>query len=299
MSLIIGVDAGGSGTAYALERDGALTQFEGAAINLRSLGVREAVERIASALGPSLRGEAVEAMAVGAAGAGDAELARTFAVALRERFAGARVSVEHDASIALRAAVPEGDGLVLIAGTGSIAYALVGGAAYRAGGYGALVGDEGSGYAIGRATLAHALRASDGRGPDDGFARDLRTHLGASDAAQIVARVYAGGDPVAMVASLAPFTIERANAGERPAAKIVQTAAVDLAELVKAVARAAGIADRDLPLVLSGGLLGANSLLTYLIETRIGNDLPSLEIRKGAPAPVMGALAIARGLLGS
>jgi len=77
----------------------------------------------------------------------------------------------------------------------------------------------------------------------------------------------------------------------------VQTAALELFELVRALCRAADVDSRPLPLVFSGGLLRRNSLLTYLIETRIANELPHLRLIKDGPEPHFGALALARGLL--
>ena len=106
----------------------------------------------------ALHDDAFDALVVGAAGAGDTVIASALESALRAYFPRGTIVVHDDAEIALRAAVPHGDGVVLIAGTGSIAYARVGEEVHRAGGYGYLLGDDGSGFAIGRAALAQMLR---------------------------------------------------------------------------------------------------------------------------------------------
>lgn len=296
MSIFVGIDAGGSSTACVVERDGALAHANGLGANLRTVGVPVAAERIVALLRETLGAQQPDAIAIGAAGAGDA----TLAGALRERiegaFDGARVAVHDDALIALRAAVPSGDGIVLVAGTGSIAYGVIDDRIVRAGGYGALLGDEGSAFAIGRAAVLLALRAADGRAPTDPFAAAIAAEIGASEGPAIAGRVLDASDTISAVASLAPLVVERASAGERSAAKIVQGAAMELCELVKAVVKRADAGARDLPLVLAGGLLETNSLLTYLIETRLNADLPLLATQRAALAPVFGALSLARRL---
>lgn len=297
MSLIVGIDAGGTSIECAIERDGLLSHASGAGANVRTIGAREAGERVTAALAGALRGDQPDAIVIGAAGAGDADLAGELRSVLERGFDRARVAVYDDAAIAFRAAVPAGDGIVLIAGTGSIACGWFGDAVYRAGGYGPLAGDEGSGFAIGRAALGLALRAFDGRAPHDPLATAIADRFEAASGPELIARVYAGGDPVATIASLAALVLERASGGERSAAKIVQAAAGDLVELVKAVVKQAQAATVDVPLVFAGGMLANNSLLSYLIETRLSADYPLFVPVKSAPAPVFGALALARRLV--
>jgi hypothetical protein len=74
----------------------------------------------------------------------------------------------------------------------------------------------------------------------------------------------------------------------------VQSAALELFDLLKGLMQRADIGRRELPLVFAGGLLAENSLLSYLIETRLMADLPLLHPVKSAPSPVRGALELAR-----
>jgi N-acetylglucosamine kinase-like BadF-type ATPase len=208
------------------------------------------------------------------------------------RIAPATVAVTSDAEIALRAAVAEGDALLLIAGTGSIAYAEIGTKRFRRGGLGHVVGDEGSGYAIGLAALRLLARAFDGRTLRDPMLDAIAAKLGVDDAAALVA--VARND--APVASIASIVVEHAGSGDRTATKIVQGAALELFELLRALVRASGVGERELPLVLAGGLMAENSMLTYLLETRVANEFPHVHVLKGAPAPHLGALAMARRL---
>jgi len=297
MPIIVGVDAGGTSIECAILRDGETALSKGDAANARTAGIETAAERIAVTARGALRGEMFDALAVGAAGAGDPLVASALEAALRRFFPNGAISVRDDAEIALRAAVPEGDGAALICGTGSIAYALVDGKAYRAGGYGYLLGDEGSGFAIGRAALSAMLRWYDGRASHAELFDAIAARLQVDDAQALLGRMYGEGDPVPAVAAIAPLVLDRANTGERLATKIVQTAALDLVELLKALVHRAHVGARELPLVFAGGLFAENSLLSYLLETRLLADLPLLQPRKSPPAPVYGALELARRMI--
>ena len=297
--VLVGVDAGGSTTVAAVERDGApVVVHTGGAANARVTGIGAAALAIGDAVEAALRGDAPDAIAIGAAGAGRPDVAGGIARAIEARFAPARVCVEEDVWIALRAAIPHGDGAVLVAGTGSIAAAEIAGARARIGGHGYLLGDDGSGYAIGSAAVRALLRALDGRQGFESLFDALLEQLDAKDAADVIARGYAPGGTAA-IAACAETVIARADAGERTATKIVQSAALELAELVKALLRKADCASREIPLAFSGGLLATNSMLTFLLETRLSHDAPHLHVGKHGPEPYAGALARARELLES
>jgi N-acetylglucosamine kinase-like BadF-type ATPase len=298
MPVVVGVDAGGSRTIAAAARDDDRPRtFAGDPANVQVYGVERAAEHIAGAVIGALAGESASAIAVGAAGAGRDETARDLAAALQVLFPDARIAVTDDAHIALRAAVASGDGIVLVAGTGSIAYGEIAGGRFRAGGGGYALGDDGSGFAIGSAGLKLLMRSFEGRAPVDPLVEALAARTGAACATDLTAFVYAAREPVRTIAGVAPIMLESANSGDRSANKIVQAAALELFELVRAVSRMANAGTAELPVAFAGGLLRANSVLTYLIETRIANDMPNLHVVKGAPAPYLGALALARGLL--
>ena len=296
--IVVGVDAGGTSTLAALAEDGRLLRtHEGLAANSSSRGVEAASDTIAQTITAALDGGIPAAIFVGAAGAGREEVARSIEDALGSRFPGARIAVRDDACIALRAVVPSGDGLVLIAGTGSATYAEHDGVGYRAGGYGYLLGDEGSGFAIGSSAIRLLLRAYDERGPRDAFTEEIAARLEATCAMDVLARVYGNPYAVTLIASLAPVVLELANGGDRSANKILQTAALELADTVRSLAKRSGLIDTDAPIVFAGGLLRENSLLTYLLETRLRNELPSMPIHKEHVEPYVGALAEAEKLL--
>lgn len=296
-NLVVGVDAGGSSTVVALAQDGAvLRTHSGPGANPSSAGVEAASASIADAILAVLDGAFPHAIFVGAAGAARDEVSSTLRSTLESRFPGARVGVRDDAYIALRACVPEGDGAVLVAGTGSIAYAQRGQEEFRCGGYGFLLGDEGSGFSIGAAALRLLLRVFDERAPRDEFADGLLAEIGARSAADVAGRMYGAPNPVAEIAAVAPVVLRYANQGDRSASRIVQAAALELSEMAKSLVKRAGLAESGAPLVLAGSLLRSNSLLTFLLETRLKNDLPAMPVYKGEALPVEGALAAAQRL---
>ena len=296
--ITVGVDAGGTSTIAALASDGEFVRsIQGPAANASSAGIARAGETIADTVTLALDGAEPHALFVGAAGAGRSDVAQALTDVLKERFPSSRIGVRDDAYIALRAVVPQGDGVVLVCGTGSIAYAERGGESFRAGGYGYLLGDEGSGYAIGAAAVKTLLRSYDGRTPRDAFLEELERALDVRDIYGALALVYGSERPVTRLASLAPLVIDAANRGERSANKIVQAAALELADLVKSVVKRSELAGSSAPIVFAGGLLRRNSLLTYLLESRLSNDFPSMPIRKEDVEPYIGALAAADALM--
>ncbi len=298
MSIVVGVDAGGTATnVIAAKGDATVGEFVGDPANVRIAGVDDAADTIARAVGSVLEGATPAAVFVGAAGAGRDDLAQSLQRALSVRLPGVTLGVSDDAYIALRAGVPSGDAMVLVAGTGSIAYAESDGRRFRAGGYGYLLGDEGSAFSIGAAAVRLALRSYDGRAPRDPLVEAVETQLGATSAQAVLNEVYELPHPTRRIAAMAPEVLRLAGDGERSATKIVQTAALELFDLLKSLVKTAELQDREFPLVFAGGLMAQNSLLSYLLETRIGNEMPFVHVIKGAPAPQMGALAMARSLL--
>lgn len=309
--IIIGVDAGGSHTVAASARgDEIVRTATGDAANPQLYGIERSVQAIAQTVLAALDGAQASALAVGVAGAGREATRVALLEALSTRFPQTRVTVTDDAHIALRGAVPNGNGMLLIAGTGSIAYAELEGKRYRAGGYGYAIGDEGSGYAIGAAALRHLLRVYERRLPQDALCVATAEYLNVANAHDVLATIYESEAPIASVAACAHIVIDQASTGERTATKITQTAALALFDLIKPLVTLSEprvtlseprvtlseVEGLPLPLVFAGGLLQTNSLLTYLLETRIANELPHLRIVKGSE-PYRGALAAARALL--
>jgi N-acetylglucosamine kinase-like BadF-type ATPase len=185
-----------------------------------------------------------------------------------------RVLVTNDAVTAHLGALGGEPGVVVVAGTGAIALAVgADGAVARADGYGTRLGDDGSGYWIGRAGLTAALRAADGR---PGGSPALLTRAAerfvprAAEPASraIVAAVYDSDDPVAVIASFARDVAEIALAGDAVARGIWDEAGRELARSAAAARERAGI---DGPVSYAGGLFAAGELLLGPFRSAIGD----------------------------
>jgi glucosamine kinase len=217
---------------------------------------------------------------------------------LRARLpATAHLTVAGDAETALRAAIPEGPGIVLIAGTGSLAYAENGEKRVRVGGFGYLLGDEGSAFALGFAAAKGLARVYDGRARADETSALVERALGCSDRDGLLAALYGAPLEVAKIAALAPSILGFAGKGNRVSTKLVQTAAQDLGDMVRAAAQQAGLAESSPAVALAGGLLRENSLLSFLLEHRLTNELPGVSVLRSRDDPARAALRFAEALL--
>jgi N-acetylglucosamine kinase-like BadF-type ATPase len=160
----------------------------------------------------------------------------------------------NDAELVL-AAFPDEAGLVVVAGTGSIAFGRgVDGERVRAGGWGQLLGDEGSGYDLAIRLLRAFTDQVDGKGPESSCFPDLTSELGLKQPFQLIHWVYAQGRTKAEIASLSHIVLTGADNGDQTAIKIVD----DSARMLAATAHAAALRlnlPRPVPLALTGGLL--------------------------------------------
>ncbi len=296
--LAVGVDAGGTASVAAVSRGGAFERsVRGAPANASSRGVEAAAAAIVATIREATAGVEPSALYVGAAGAGRADAASALEAALRRAFPSVRLAVADDTRAALRSAVSAGPGLVLIAGTGSVAYAENGERCVRVGGLGYLLGDEGSAFAIGKAALELLARSYDGRARADETTALAERTLGCHDRDGLLRAIYAQPLDVARIASLAPSLIAFAGKGNRASAKIVQDAAAALSALVKSAAVQAGLAEQSPAVALAGGLLRENSLLSFLLETRLTNELPGATLLRVRDEPARAALRFAEAML--
>ncbi|MCS6864454.1 MAG: N-acetylmuramic acid 6-phosphate etherase [Gemmataceae bacterium] len=261
----LGIDGGGTQTVALLAtrtRDGymkLLGRGESGPSNRQVVGtpaalaaLDEAIDRAFSAAGKVRR--CVRTAFLGLAGAGrpdDQEVIRDWAdrVKLAET-----VEVIEDAALLLAAGTPRGWGVAVVAGTGSMAYARTAdGRTARSGGWGPLLGDEGSGYAVALAGLRAAARAADGRATATPLTERLLAALGLARPEQLVGFVYRGADR-ATIAALAPQILTVADAGDPTALRIVQEAAHELAATTVAAAQKLNLGNA-FPLALAGGLM--------------------------------------------
>jgi N-acetylglucosamine kinase-like BadF-type ATPase len=165
------------------------------------------------------------------------------------------VYVTNDAELAL-SALPATVGVVVIAGTGSISLGRnAHGQTTRSGGWGHILGDEGSGYALGHQALRAAVRAADGRGPQTLLLESIIQEWQIQQADDIIGEVY-GNDDKAKIARLSSCVFQAEQRGDAVAHEIVQNNLAELVLVVRTVGTKLGFsAQQPLPLALGGGLL--------------------------------------------
>jgi N-acetylmuramic acid 6-phosphate etherase len=303
--LVLGIDAGGSSVvAWLSRRDDAgelqrLGQGSAGPANPHSVGWDAALGRIDHAIAGAFadgglpRGP-VAALCLAAAGAArEAEQKRLRDWALEHKWAAA-VRVVDDAQPVLAAGTPEGWGIVVIAGTGSLVFGRgPDGGTARAGGWGPLLGDEGSGYAIAIEGLRAAVRAIDGRGAETRLVADLLAALKLTAADQLVAAIYDSSRDRAELARLAEFVTGAAEQGDVVANHIFDQAAGALAEQVAVVAKKLQWPVGGFPLALTGGVFTE----TALVRERLIGDLARRGVGITAVQlvlePVAGAVCLA------
>jgi N-acetylmuramic acid 6-phosphate etherase len=236
--------------------------------------------------------DTVAATCLAVAGAGrDADQQRLRAWAAQRRIAD-KLRITHDALPLLAAGTPDGHGIALVSGTGSFAFGLdANGRTARAGGWGYLFGDEGSGYDLVRRALHAVSLAVDGRGPATSLEQGFLAALGVGTPADLLRCVYARADDRHWLASLVPVVLGAHAAGDSVASELLRAAADQLAHLVTSVARQLQW-DR-FPLALAGGLLVNSAPLRDAVLDRLRELGSNVESAGVVEEPVSGAVALA------
>ncbi len=302
--LVLGIDGGGSKTVawLALRNSGANDEPAGTGRsgpgNPRSAGFDAAQQNISAAISAAwssagLPASRVAAACLGLAGAGrESEREAMHDWAMRAGIAQ-QVVVTHDAEITL-AAGTMGQGIALICGTGSLAWGRnAAGETARAGGWGYLMGDEGSGYAIALAGLRAAARVADRRGPPTALLAALMDRTGASEPSELIERVYEPAMTRERLAALSETVFELADA-DSAAGDIVSSAAIELAELVDTLTERLRLPTGEYDLVLAGGILVNHARLRELLLERLNTSGRPPGRIQPVTEPVRGAVVLAR-----
>ncbi|MGH7127449.1 MAG: N-acetylglucosamine kinase [Planctomycetaceae bacterium] len=205
-----------------------------------------------------------------------------------------RVEIVNDALPVLAAGTPQGWGVALIAGTGSFAYGRApDGATARTGGWGHLMGDEGSAYSLALAGLRAATRCADGRGPETALLAAFLQRLNLTRGEELIPAIYHPHHDRRRLAALADVVTAAATAGDAVALDILHAAAEELAELVATTARKIGLLNEPLPLALAGGLLLNTPLLREDLLTRLAQRGVSAAPVTPVAEPIRGVLRLA------
>jgi N-acetylglucosamine kinase-like BadF-type ATPase len=289
MTQVLGLDIGASTTRAQLVADGQIVaEARAASASMTAAGPERAAAALADLLGqlPELAGR-LDAVCVGAAGAITATDTREFlASRLAPLTTSGRVLIVDDASLVLPAAGLT-DGIAVICGTGSIAVGAWYGATARAGGWGYLLGDEGSGYWIARTAIRELLARLDKGRPLGSLGTCLLDAAGTADLTGLRAAFYRRPEPWNW-ARHAPAVLD---CPDPAAADITRQAARALADLAAEIVRRLAAPD-GIPVVLAGGLMGHKGLLAATVAA-VEAALPASPVQALADPPVAGAVRLA------
>lgn len=300
--LVIGVDGGGTKTiALVADPSGnVLTRRESGASNVNVVGLEGAarsLHRVISDCCDDVRcpPDELTSIVLALAGAGDEANRQRIKDAVNDLFAKVGhkplpVTVESDARAALEGAFDGGPGVVIIAGTGSIVVGKTDrGAVLTVGGWGRILGDEGGGYAIGREAVRLVTLHMDRRGEATMLEQRFAEKFQWRTRADIIRAVY---QEQFELSQLAPVVCESAAEKDIPSQKLLQNAALQLAEQTRVVAMQMGIL-RKVGLVMIGGLIDHENVYSNTLHMKLMKLLPQVEVRQPLHSPAHGAVLMA------
>ena len=275
MRYVIGIDGGGTKTLGILinENTDLLAKAELGPSNYQILGKAKLKEQtgdfVARLIKKSNINYKVDAICVGLAGAGREKERNEVTKLVKELNCAKEVLAEHDASIALAGALGGNPGIIIIAGTGSIAFGRnADGKTARAGGWGYLLGDEGSGFYIGQKALIAALKEYDGRGEKTKLTDMIMNEYVVSNIEGIIEKVYSDKLKSKGIAKIAPLVFKAAKDGDKVAEGIVEEAGRELGTLATAVMRALNLTE-NVEIALVGSIFKQKELLLGSLRNAI------------------------------
>ena len=292
---VLGVDGGGSGTRCVIASLSGhiLARGSGGPSNPLTAGLDGAAEAIQAAVEEASRRCGINSFIASVMGLAGTERASTIEslVARLPLHDLGDLSIIGDAQVALAGATGCSPGVVVISGTGSIAYGENdAGETARAGGW--RLGDEGSGYDIGHRALIAALKDHDGRGPATLLTETIRGALNLGDLDELVDLTYRGNMGSEEVAALAGLVGDAAGEGDNVALRILEGAGVELGVAASAVIGGLGLTG-GFTLGLVGGVFNLGSLIRESLERSVRRTAPDCVISRPRFPPEVGAAMLA------
>lgn len=304
MRYLIGMDGGGTKTKCVLTDINLNPIYEtiGGPSNFLVIGTETVSETILNLLNDctssqNISSRDIEAVVLGTTGGGrrnDAELLekKIFEDAKQKSISINKFRVESDARIALEGAFSGKAGSILIAGTGSIMFGKdEAGEIHRVGGFGRYIGDEGSGYRIGRIGLNAVARYFDGRAKSTKIADLLEQEFSISTSEQLITEVYRNNFNIA---SAAPLVFDAAESGDKIAQRILEDEANELMLHINAMKLKLNV--QLLKVSLIGSLLTTPNYFSYLFHEMVIRKFNDVQIREAEHSPEFGAALIAKQL---
>jgi N-acetylglucosamine kinase-like BadF-type ATPase len=293
----LGIDGGGTKTRCLLgDNNSVLGEGGASGCNLLRVGEACARESLAGAIHEAcvqagVSPQQISRTCAGVAGAADDGVASVVQRLLLDVLSGA-IEIIGDMEVALESAFADGPGVIVIAGTGSIAYgrnAL--GEMARSGGWGRLISDEGSGHWIVVQAITAAFRAYDS-GEYSGLLQSLMDTLDVRGVHDLVAQVYA--NPAPDLASLFPVVLAASDEGDAHAIEILDRAGAELAKLLSVPVRRLFTEREDVCVAVHGGVFASSTRVRQAFERELRRLCPRATPVPRDIDPALGALQRAR-----
>ena len=298
MTHVLGLDAGGTKTVCQLAdaQANVISETRGGGANLQAVGELQVEKVLHEVMEEALGDRPIvpAAICLGIAGVDRPDDALVVRAIMRRIGYKARVLVVNDALVALEAGAPNQPGVVIISGTGSISYGRnAKGEAARSGGWGYVLGDEGSGYWIGRAALRAVLREADERGPATRLTPMLLEHFGVTRPQNIIHQVYHTNLKPSAIGALARSVQAAFLEGDAAAIGILRSAANELEAAAVSVARRLELVGQPFTFILAGGIFRAVPWLQEELTRRLPLVARGGEVKTLDREPAAGAVALA------
>lgn len=305
MSYIIGIDGGGTKTHCLITNlDGSvLHECHGGASLFLVQGIEPVSEILFELINDCIKAvnisqDEIKIVLLGTTGAGrktDAErLEQGFADYLvKQKFKLNLFRVESDARIALEGAFSGKPGSILITGTGSIMFGKdAQGNIHRVGGFGRYLGDEGSGYVIGKKGLAVVSKEFDGRGSKSLISVLLKEKFNILSQDNLITEIYKNNFDIA---SAAPLVIEAAEKNDELAMKIIEDETDELLLHISAMQKK--LNEKILAVSFIGGIITHENIYSNTLRKKIEEKLPNVIVKDAENSPAMGAVLMAKQIL--
>lgn len=305
----LGVDGGGTNCRAVVTDDNENVLGEGhaAAANLLRVGLEKAVGNVAKSVAEACRQSGIEisqltAACIGLAGVSQPDYHRQMLDALKAVLAIPQIALETDARVALAGATGNQPGIVIIAGTGSIACGInARGRFARAGGWGPIMGDEGSGNYIGRRALEAVMMSYDFRGEATSMTAPVLSHFGVSSPPELTTVIYdtsskEKGEVQGKIAQLSRIAVNAAQEGDNVAQEILRDASEELAKTAIAVIEQLRMENDSFRVAYVGGVFEAGELILKPLREAINEIAPKAEIAPPMKPPALGAVMMAKAL---
>lgn len=302
MKFYIGLDGGGTKTKLVVadENLNKIFEKEGGASNFLMAGVEKVSEMLLNLIADSLKeakldAKDIEAILIGTTGAGrrsDAErLENGFKeISKNKGFSFSNFFVESDARIALEGAFSGKSGAILIAGTGSIMFGKDStGVIHRVGGFGRFIGDQGSGYMLGRKGLIAVSKHFDGRGIPTKLSKLLYEKFNISSPEELITEIYRNNFDIA---SVAPLVMQAAEMNDEVCMDILEEESEEL--IMHIVAMMEKIKEPELKVCLIGGVISNDNIYSRMFKEKVSKKFKNVKIQPPELEPAMGAVLMAK-----